>query len=109
MSIPDSTIWIVIVLLGIGTFLIRFSFLGLIGDRELPAWVLRMLRYTPVAVIPGLVAPLVLWPAATGGVPDPSRLAAAVVTLGVGVWTKNVLMAIMTGAGTLYLMLWLVG
>ncbi len=108
-SFSDEKIWLVIILLGLGTFIIRFSFLGLIGDRELPAWVLRMLRYTPVAVIPGLVAPLVLWPAATDGTPDPARLTAAGVTLAVGVLTKNVLLAIVLGAATLYAMLWLVG
>ena len=40
---------------GIGTFLVRFSFLGLIGNRDLPPWLLRHLRYTPVAVFPALV------------------------------------------------------
>ena len=105
----DPRIWLVIALLGLGTFLIRFSFLGLIGDRPLPAWVLRVLRFTPVAVIPGLVAPLVLWPAATDGQPDPARLIAAAVTFAVGFWVKNVLVGILSGAATLYLMLWLVG
>lgn len=31
-------IWIIIFFLGIGTYLIRFSFLGLVGDRQLPKW-----------------------------------------------------------------------
>ncbi|MEM6477504.1 MAG: AzlD domain-containing protein, partial [Pseudomonadota bacterium] len=74
------TIWAIIVGLGLGSFLLRFSFLGLIGDRNLPPWVLRHLRYTAVAVLPGLVAPAVIWPAATGGDPDPARLSAALVT-----------------------------
>lgn len=102
-------IWLVIVALGLGTYLIRFSFLGLIGRRNLPEWVLRHLRYTPVAVMPGLVAPLVIWPAATGGSPDPARLAAALVTLGVGLWTRNVLVSIVLGGATLYLGLYLGG
>ena len=75
MTYSDAQIWTIIVLLGVGTFLIRFSFLGLIGSRKLPEWALRHLRYTPVAVLPGLVAPLVLFPAATDGNPDPARLA----------------------------------
>ena len=62
-----SGTWAVIWGLGIGTFLIRFSFLGMIGDRALPDWAMKLLRYVPVAVLPGLVAPLVVWPAATGG------------------------------------------
>jgi len=59
----DATIWTIIVAVGIGTFLLRFSFLGVLGAARLPDWVLRHLRYTAVAVLPGLVAPLVLWPA----------------------------------------------
>jgi branched-subunit amino acid transport protein len=97
-----ATIWIVIIVLGIGTFLIRFSFLGLIGSKPLPEWVLRHLRYTAVAVLPGLVAPLVIWPQATGGEPDPARMLAAVATIIVGLWTRNVLGAMIAGAIVLY-------
>ncbi len=96
-----AQVWTVIVLLGAGTFLIRFSFLGLIGGRQVPPLVARLLRYTPVAVLPGLVAPLVLWPAATGGAPDAARLAAAVATVVVGLWTRNVLWSVGAGAGVL--------
>jgi branched-subunit amino acid transport protein len=109
MTLSTAEIWIVIVGLGIGTFLIRFSFLGLVGDRPLPGWLLRLLRYTPVAVLPGLVAPLVLWPQATGGEPDPARLTAAAATVGLGLATRNTLIAIFGGALTLFGMLWLVG
>ncbi len=96
-------IWIVIFALGLGTYLIRYSFLGIIGGRKLPEWLLRHLRYVPVAVLPSLVAPLVVWPAATGGHPDPARLAAAAVTLLVGAVFRSVLGAIFAGMATLYL------
>jgi len=109
MTLTAMEIWVVIIGLGIGTFLIRFSFLGIVGDRPLPAWLLRLLRYTPVAVLPGLVAPLVLWPDATGGEPDPARLTAAAATVGIGFVTRNTLLAIIGGAATLFGMLWLVG
>jgi branched chain amino acid efflux pump len=109
MSMSTGEIWTVIIGLGLGTFLIRFSFLGIVGDRPLPAWLLRLLRYTPVAVLPGLVAPLVLWPQATGGEPDPARLTAAAATVGLGFATRNTLIAIIGGALTLFGMLWLVG
>ena len=109
MSQSATEIWVIIIALGIGTFLIRFSFLGLIGASKLPPWVLRHLRYTPVAVLPGLVAPLILWPEATGGSPDAARLAAAAAALAAGVLTRNVLWAIAAGAAVLYGMLYLVG
>lgn len=109
MPIDKSTLWTVIVALGIGTYLIRFSFLGLLGNRVLPSWLLRALRYTPMAVLPGLVAPAVLWPAATGGEVDPARLTAALATIAIGVFTRNLLAAIIGGGATLYAMLWLLG
>jgi len=102
MTYSSAEIWTIIIVMGIGTFLIRFSFLGLIGDRPMPSFVLRLLRYTPVAVLPGMVAPLVLWPAATDGVFDPVRMLAAIATVLIGIWTRNVLWAILGGAATLY-------
>ena len=100
--IDPVALWTVIILLGAGSFALRFVFLGLIGDRPLPPWVLRHLRYTAVAVLPGLVAPLIIWPEATGGELYAPRMAAAVVTLGIGLWTRNVVLSICLGAATLY-------
>lgn len=102
MTLTVGEVWSVIGVLALGTFLIRFSFLGLIGDRPLPPFLLRLLRYTPVAVIPGMVAPLVLWPAATGGETDPARLAAAVATVAAGIWWKSLLGAIAVGVAVLF-------
>lgn len=100
----ETQIWAILLLIGLGTFLLRYSFLGLIGGRELPAWAMRVLRYTPVAVIPGLMAPLVLYPQATGGQTDPLRLAVAVVTLVVGWRSGSVIWAIVAGLGALALL-----
>lgn len=99
MSFTDAEIWGIIVVLGFGTYAIRFSFLGLIGDRQLPDWLLRHLRYTAVAILPALVTPLVLWPSATGGEIDPVRLAAAAATVGVGYVSKSLMWGIAAGAG----------
>ena len=107
--VDKTTLWIVIIGLGVGSFFLRFVFIGLVGDRPIAPWLLRHLRYTAVAVLPALVAPLVVWPSATGGEPDPARIAAAAATLAVGLLTKNVLGAMLAGAATLYGMLYLVG
>ena len=100
MSYTDAQIWGIIALLGVGTFMIRFSFLGLVGNRELPEWLLRHLRYTAVAILPAMVAPLILWPEANDGDPDPARLAAAAVTIGVGLFLKNPILGIVAGFAT---------
>lgn len=97
-----GALWGVIAALGLGTFLIRFSFLGLLGGRPLPPWALRHLRYTGAAVLPGLVAPLVIWPTATGGEPDLPRLLAAGAAVAAGLWRRSVLWAMGAGAATLY-------
>lgn len=109
MSYTGIEIWVVIIGLGIGTFLLRFSFLGMIGNRPLPEWVLRYLRYTPVAVLPGLVAPLVIWPAATGGTFDLPRFLAALATVAFGIITRNNLAGIIGGLAVLYLALFSLG
>lgn len=102
MNYSNAEIWFIIIAMGIGTYLIRFSFLGLIGDRPMHPFVLRLLRFTPVAVLPGMVAPLALWPVATGGETEPVRLAAMLATLVVGVWTRNTLWGIAGGIAVLY-------
>lgn len=109
MNHSDLTIWVVIIVTGIGTYLMRYSFLGALGDKPMPRWAARALRYTAVSVLPALVAPAVLWPPATGGQTDPARLIAALATLFVGLITRNTLAAIIAGAVSLYGMLYLLG
>lgn len=109
MSYSTFEIWAIIVMLGIGTYLIRFSFLGLIGGRRMPDWVLRHLRYTPVALLPGLVAPLVLWPEAAGADVDPVRLLAAATTLAAGWWRGNMIWGAAAGAAVFLGLGWLSG
>ena len=50
--IDKTTFWIVLPALALGTYAIRFSFLGTLGARPLPLWLTRALRYTAVAVLP---------------------------------------------------------
>ncbi|MEM7710190.1 MAG: AzlD domain-containing protein [Pseudomonadota bacterium] len=97
------SVWWVIGALGLGTYLTRFVFLGLVGDRALPPWVMRHIRYTGVAVLPGLVAPLVIWP--EGGT-DPARVVAALVTVAVGVWRKDAITAVAAGVAAFVALRW---
>lgn len=99
--IDRTQFWIVVVVLGLATYAIRFSFLGLLGNHALPGWLQRSLRYTAVAVLPALVAPAVLWPTATEGQPDTARLLAAAVTVVVGLATRQMIFAALAGVVTL--------
>lgn len=106
--ISDTALWTTIICLGLGSFILRFTFIGFVGNRPMPDWLLRHLRYTAVAIIPALVAPIVVY-SGPGGSPDPARLTAAIATVGISLWFKNTLLGILGGAGTLYAMLYLLG
>lgn len=94
-------VWVVIFGLGLGSFLLRFSFLGLIGNRPMPDWVLRHLRYTGVAILPALVGPLVVWTDGPGSGLDTQQIIAGSVTVLVGALTRNTFVAIIAGGGAL--------
>ena len=97
IDINRTELWFIIIALGIFSYLMRFSFLGLVGNRPLPEWLLRHLRYTAVAILPALVAPIVYYSNTAETGPEPTRLLAAIVTLGLGIYTRSVFIAIIAG------------
>ncbi|MEL6277992.1 MAG: AzlD domain-containing protein [Pseudomonadota bacterium] len=101
-ELTSAEIWIVIIGLGLATYLIRFSFLGLMGGRAPSPFVEKLLRYVPAAVLPALIAPMVAIDRETGGVAAPEQIIAACVAVGVGVLSRNVLATIAAGMGTLW-------
>lgn len=103
------SLWIIIIGLALGSFGLRFAFIGFMGGRAMPAWLMRHLRYTAVAIIPALVAPLVIWPAPTGGEASLPHLAIAALTFAVGYLTRNVLWALLAGAGGFLALFFLAG
>ena len=44
MMIDRTALWVVIIGLGLGSFFLRFVFTGLVGNKQMPAWLLRHLR-----------------------------------------------------------------
>lgn len=97
MNYTQTEIWLIIGLMAIGTFAIRYSFLGIIGSRRIPVLIERMLRFTPVAVLPGMVAPLVLWPTdAINGV-TMVHLSAAFAALFAAYITRKVIWGMLAG------------
>ena len=109
MSFTDAQIWSIIIGLGLGSYLLRLSFLGIVGNRDLPEWVLRHLRYTAVAVMPGMITPLILFPQATDGTLDPVRMGAAVATVVISLATRNATLTIFGGAAVLFALHFTIG
>ena len=96
------TPWPVVLAIGVGTFLIRFSFLFLferLGD--VPDRLERALRFVPAAVLSALVAPAVLAPEDTVLLLGNTRLLAAAVAVVVAVRTENILWTILAGLAAL--------
>lgn len=102
-------VWFVILALAIATYLIRFSFLGFLDGEKMPVWLERHLKFVGVAVMPGIAAPAVFWPDATGGELDAARLLAAAAALLVGIWRRSLLASVAAGLVTLYAGLFLLG
>jgi branched-subunit amino acid transport protein len=93
----DWKIWTVIIGLAVATYVIRFSFLGMLAGRKLPDTLTRALGFVPVTVLPALIAPMVLAGPIEGQGIDAAKIAAAVAALVLGMITRNVLGAIFGG------------
>lgn len=103
-------LWLLIVLIGLGTFALRLSFIHLWGRVQLPEIVHRALRFIPAAVLAALVVPAIVRPE---GALDLSlhnlRLIAGLLAAVVALFTRNVLLTLAAGMGTLWLLQALVG
>ncbi|WP_262177502.1 AzlD domain-containing protein [Haloarcula laminariae] len=102
-SYAAPAIWGLIVVIGVLTFLIRVSFIGLFGYLdEIPPEITRTLRFVPAAVLAALVLPsfITLEPG-TGGIAV-DKLIAGGIAGGVAWRTENVFMTIGAGMGTLW-------
>lgn len=94
-----AMVWLAIVVAGIGTFLIRFSFIFLFEYlSEVPDGVERALRFVPAAVLAALVVPALVL---VEGVPTISlgneRLLAGIVAAVVAWRTESIFATIAVG------------
>lgn len=105
------TLWLVILAAGVGTFLIRFSFIGLFGLLDnVPEVVERALRFVPAAVLAALVAPqLVLADGSVALSPANPRLLAGVVAVLVAWRTENIAATLGAGMVALWLLTFALG
>jgi branched-subunit amino acid transport protein len=104
-----SEIWFVLILGGVLTFLIRLSFIVLLGKFNAPLWLTRALRFVPTAVLTAIIVPdLVLKGGAGTAVlaisPTNARLIAGMIAIAVAWRTKNALITIGVGMAALLLL-----
>ena len=99
--------WLAIIGLAIGTFAIRYSFIGLLAGKKLPPRFERALQLAVASIFAALVVPLILlhagefnlnlrWP----------HIAAALVTGVYAWWRGGMLISLVIGMVTLHTLLW---
>ncbi|WP_293209726.1 AzlD domain-containing protein [Parvibaculum sp.] len=101
----QETIWLSLLALGLGTFLLRLSFVELAGRFVIPAGLTKALRFLPAAVLSAIILPAILRvePGALYFGLDNPRLAAGVLAALVAWTTKSVLATLAIGMSTLWL------
>jgi branched-subunit amino acid transport protein len=91
-------IWLVMLLGGLLTFGMRFSFIYLFGRFEIPVIILRALRFIPPAVLSAIIAPAIFMPEGKLIISlDNHYLIASLIAIVVGWRTKNTLLTILAG------------
>ena len=101
-------VWLVMLLGGLITFAIRFSFIYLFGKFHIPETVRRALHYVPPAVLSAIVFPeLFLNNGALDVSPHNVRLLSGLVAIVVAWYSKNTLLTIVIGMLALFLFQWL--
>jgi branched-subunit amino acid transport protein len=92
------TIWLIMLLGGLITFGMRFSFVWLLGRFEVPATMRRALHYVPPAVLSAIVFPELFIPSGQLDLRlGNARLLAGLVAIAIAGWTKNSLLTILAG------------
>ncbi len=103
-TLSPTLIWILLGVAGLGTWLIRLSFIALLGrTAAIPDFVMRILRLIPAAVLAAIVTPSITH--ASGSFDLTTDRFVAGVIAGLVAWrTKNVLATIGAGMGVLWLL-----
>lgn len=93
-----NTYWPVALVLGLGTFLIRFSFIIIMDKIAISDAVMRLLRFIPASVLTAMIVPSVLLhKSGSMTFAGWERLCAALAAVVVAWRTKNVFATIGTG------------
>ena len=102
------TIWLTILVVGLMTYLIRLSFIAIVGIRPIPERLKQALRFVPPAVLTAIIFPELL---VSEGIVDLSadnfRLLAGLAAVFVAWRTRNVAATILVGMAVLASLTWL--
>lgn len=99
------SIWLVMLLGGLITFGMRFSFIYLFGRLEVPETLRKALHYVPPAVFSAIIFPELFLHEGTLHLSfENTRLLAGLVAIAVAWFTKNTLITIIAGMIALFVL-----
>lgn len=103
--------WCVVLGLALGTFLIRYSFIGLFARRDMPPWLSHGLRLVVPAIFAAIVASgVAMVNGQPAGWPQWPRYGAALLALAVAVrFRGNLMLTLVSGMTALHALTWLAG
>ncbi len=98
-------LWLVMLIGGILTYLIRLSFIALFGRVNISPWLERSLSYVPPAVLSAIIFPELLLSSGKINLSfDNTRLVAGVIAAFVAWRTRNALLTIVVGMAILWIL-----
>ncbi|MGJ7514386.1 AzlD domain-containing protein [Pseudomonas baetica] len=99
----DLALWGLFLVIGLGTFALRLSFVELYGRLRIPPLLSRALMYVPASVLAALVLPAVVYPNGHGEfVIDNPQIPAALIAAWVAWRTRNTVLTLLAGMGVLW-------
>ena len=99
------TLWLMLLVIGAITYAIRLSCIGLLGQRDMPALLLKALRFVPIAVLPAIILPQLFLRSNTLALSLHNPRWIAGILAGVVAWrTRNVLLTIAVGMVALWVL-----
>ncbi len=100
-----TALWLAILGAGAVTFALRLSFIVLLGRVEMPAYLVKALRFVPAAVLTAVVIPLLFYEDGSLEVSlGNERLLAGLVAALIAWRTRNVLYTLGGGMATLWVL-----
>lgn len=107
MSITKEFVWILIGT-AVVTFIPRTLPLILLSKLRLPEYVMKFLRHVPLAVMTALVAQSLMTEGEQWLPPSENiQWIAFIPTVAVALWSRSLLLTVITGIGTMALLAWL--
>jgi branched-subunit amino acid transport protein len=100
-----TVLWLTLIVIGMLTYAIRLSFIMLFGKIEMPSFLMRALRFVPVAVLSAIILPALFLDGSRLNLSlSNARLIAGMLAVVVAWRTNNALLTIAAGMVGLWLL-----